>query len=121
MPERCRCSVRAQTVSAAPRTHRPPPCGRHRLARIQNVQALLPLEFFPTSRTKNQTTEDAMIHRCAQLIAWLRRAIDPYSRALELAAGLKADLQRLRAHVVELRIGLAEARLAATLRRRPAR
>jgi hypothetical protein len=59
-----------------------------------------------------------MIARCAQLLAWLRRAVDPFPGALELAAGLRKDLQRLRAHVVEFRIALAEARVAATLRRR---
>jgi hypothetical protein len=62
-----------------------------------------------------------MIKRCTQLLAWLYRAVDPFSGALELAAELREDLQRLRAHVVEFRIALAEARVAATLRPRSSR
>jgi hypothetical protein len=62
-----------------------------------------------------------MIWHCARLLARLYRIIDPYPAALELAAGLRADIRRLQAHLVEFRIALAEARVAATRRRRSSR
>jgi hypothetical protein len=65
--------------------------------------------------------EDAMIQRCARLLAWLDRAIDPYPGCLERVVGLKAGIRRLQAHIVEFRIGLAELRVVLTPRRRSVR
>ena len=62
-----------------------------------------------------------MIARCARLLAWLDRAIDPFPGALELVVGLQKDLRSLRARVAEFRQALADFRDATARRRRPSR